>query len=132
MKRLVVLVVAGAAALFAAAPAQAHALLKRSVPANGSSVPQAPREILLFFTEPPEPSLSSIGILDSSGHPVSGVGAPEPVPGNPNGVRASVRPGALPDGVYTITWRTVSRTDGHVTAGSVSFGVGVPAPYFGG
>ena len=124
---LIVLLVAGAAALFAAAPAQAHALLKRSVPANGSTVTQAPREILLFFTEPPEPSLSSIGILDSSGDPVTGVGTPEPEPGNPEGLRASVRAGSLADGVYTVTWRTVSKTDGHLTAGSIAFGVGVPA-----
>lgn len=124
---LIVLLVAGAAALFAAAPAQAHALLKRSVPANGSTVTQAPREILLFFTEPPEPSLSSIGILDSSGDPVTGVGTPQPEPGNPEGLRASVRAGSLADGVYTVTWRTVSKTDGHLTAGSIAFGVGVPA-----
>ena len=31
----------------------------------------------------------------------------------------------VPDGVYTVTWRTVSATDGHVTAGAFSFGVGV-------
>jgi hypothetical protein len=34
----------------------------------------------------------------------------------------------MPDGVYTVTWRTVSKTDGHVTAGAISFGVGVPQP----
>ena len=77
---LIVLLVAGAAALFAAAPAQAHALLKSSVPADGSTVPKAPTTIQLFFTEPPEPSLSAVGILDSAGHTVSGVGTPRPPP----------------------------------------------------
>ena len=38
--------------------------------------------------------------------------------------------GPLPDGVYTVAWRTVSAIDGHVAAGSFAFsiGVGVPAP----
>src|SRR5439155_20826033 len=31
----------------------------------------------------------------------------------------------LPNGVYTVAWRVVSRVDGHVTAGAFSFGVGV-------
>src|SRR5262249_27737599 len=106
-------------------PAQAHALLKRSVPADGSTVPTAPRVIQLFFTEPPEPSLSTVGILGPTGQAVPGVGTPDAIPGD--GLRASVRPGSLPNGVYTVTGRTVSKTDGHVTAGVVAFGVGVPA-----
>src|SRR4029453_5602707 len=36
--------------------------------------------------------------------------------------------GDLADGTYTVSWRVVSRDDGHVTDGSVAFGVGVPAP----
>ena len=35
---------------------------------------------------------------------------------------------SLPKGVYTVTWRTVSRDDGHVTAGSFSFGIGERPP----
>jgi copper transport protein len=31
----------------------------------------------------------------------------------------------LPNGVYTVTWRTVSAVDGHSAAGSFAFGVGV-------
>jgi copper transport protein len=125
-RAIVVLLAAGAAALFAAAPAQAHALLKSSVPADGSTVPQAPKTIQLFFTEPPEPALSAVGILDSSGHSVSGVGKPQVAPANAEELVVTVRPGSLSNGVYTVTWRTVSKTDGHVTAGSISFGIGVP------
>ena len=33
-------------------------------------------------------------------------------------------PPKLPDGVYTVSWRVASSTDGHVTAGSFAFGVG--------
>jgi copper transport protein len=122
-----VLLVAGLAVGVGAPPASAHALLKRSVPADGSSVSRAPRALLLFFTEPPDPSLSIVSVLDATGKPVHGIGPPQPVPGDPNGLRVSVAPGTLPDGVYTVAWRTVSKTDGHVTAKAFSFGVGVPS-----
>ena len=32
--------------------------------------------------------------------------------------------GPMPKGTYTVSWRAVSRTDGHLTAGSFAFGVG--------
>ncbi len=50
-------------------------------------------------------------------------GPPERAPGSNREVRVRLDP--VPDGVYTVTWRTVSATDGHVTAGAFSFGVGV-------
>ena len=40
--------------------------------------------------------------------------------------------GPLPRGAYTVTWLTVSETDGHRTAGTFSFGVGVAPPAGGG
>jgi len=123
----VTLVLSAVVVVALATAAQAHALLKRSEPADGSTVPQAPRAILMFFTEPPTPSLSVVSVLNSSGQTVGGIGKPEPGPSGTNEMSVGVAPGAMPDGVYTVTWRTVSKTDGHVTAGSFSFGVGVPA-----
>ncbi len=41
-------------------PAGAHALLRESDPAAGSSLDQAPRRVVLTFTERPEPGLTSI------------------------------------------------------------------------
>jgi copper transport protein len=116
-----VLALAGVGVL--ASPADAHALLERSVPAAGSSVPHAPTTILLVFTEPPEPSLSTVSLLDSSGQAVPGVGKPAVVPGNARELRATLP--RLADGVYTVNWRTVSKVDGHLTGGSFAFGVGV-------
>jgi copper transport protein len=109
-----------------ASPADAHALLKRSYPAAGSSLPRAPRAMLLYFTEAPEPSLSTVLLLDSSGQTVPGVGKPTVVPGNAEELRAALPP--LADGVYTVNWRTVSKVDGHVTGGSFAFGIGVQPP----
>jgi copper transport protein len=109
----------------AGTPAGAHALLRESDPAAGSSLDQAPGRVLLSFTERPEPALSSIRVLDSGGRQVQrGQGAP--VQGEP--LEFSVGLGDLADGTYTVSWRVVSRDDGHVTDGSFAFGVGVPAP----
>ena len=109
-----------------ASPADAHALLKRSYPAAGASLPRAPHEVLLDFTEAPEPSLSTVALLDSSGGTVAGVGKPIPVPGNAEELRVALP--RLADGVYTVNWRTVSRVDGHVTGGSFAFAIGVQPP----
>jgi copper transport protein len=123
----VVLVLTAAVVAGLATAAQAHALLKRADPADGSTVSKAPRSILMFFTEPPTPSLSVVGVLNSSGQTVKGIGPPVAVASGTNEMSVTVAAGSMPDGVYTVTWRTVSKTDGHVTAGSFSFGIGVPA-----
>ena len=58
--------------LWAAPGAGAHALLKSSDPADGADLARAPHQILMTFTEPPDPSLSSAQLLASTGHPVAG------------------------------------------------------------
>lgn len=102
--------------------AGAHALLQRSEPAGGATLQRAPAEVLMTFTETPEPSLSVVHVLDSAGRQVDRSGA-QPVPGQPQQLRVPLGP--IPNGVYTVTWRTVSRVDGHVTGGAFAFGVGV-------
>jgi copper transport protein len=119
---LLAAVVAGLALCVLPASASAHALVRSSDPADGAILQQSPSAVTITFTEPPDPVVSSIHVLDSTGKNVE-TGTTEPVPGKPPELRVPV--GTLPEGVYTVTWRTVSRTDGHVTAGSFSFGVGV-------
>jgi copper transport protein len=102
--------------------ASAHAALVESAPANGELLDVAPEEIRLVFTEPPDVTLTTIEVVDRSGAPVSS-GEARPVAGDDHAVRAGLDP--LPDGVFTVSWRTVSTVDGHVTSGSFSFGVGV-------
>ena len=109
----------------AGTPASAHALLRESNPAAGASLDQAPRRVLLTFTERPELGLSSIHVLDSGGRQVER-GQAAFVPGSP--LDLAVGLGDLAEGTYTVSWRVVSRDDGHVTDGSFAFGVGVPAP----
>jgi copper transport protein len=109
----------------AGTPAGAHALLRESDPAAGSSLDRAPSQVLLTFTERPEPRLSSIHVLDSGGRQVER-GQAAPVKGSP--LEFAVGLGDLDDGTYTVSWRVVSRDDGHVTDGSFAYAVAVPAP----
>jgi copper transport protein len=119
-----VLALAGVGVL--ASPADAHALLERSYPAAGASLPRAPRVMLLFFTEAPDPSLSTVSLLNSAGQTVPGVGKPTVAPGNVQELRATLP--RLTRGVYTVNWRTVSKVDGHITNGSFAFGIGAHPP----
>ncbi len=119
------LVVAAAAGMLLAStptPAFAHALLRTSDPASGAVLGTAPVQVLITFTEAPDPQLSSIQVLDSSGATASKQPA-QAVPGDPLQLRLPLP--ALPQGSYTVVWRTVSKVDGHVTGGSFAFGVGV-------
>jgi copper transport protein len=114
-----ILALAGVALL--AAPALAHANLLSSDPANGTTVPTAPSQVSITFSEPPDPTLSSIQVLDPTGAQHQ-VGSPAVAPGDPTTLIEQV--GSLADGVYTVAWQTVSKTDGHVAGNTFAFGVG--------
>jgi len=118
----VVAALVGLGLLLAVPSAYAHALLKSSEPADGSQLQKSPSAVLLTFTEDPDPALSIVHVLDENGNSVE-KGKARAVPGAPDELVVDV--GNLPNGVYTVSWRTVSRVDGHVTAGAFAFGVGV-------
>ena len=105
--------------------ASAHALLQSADPAPNSVLRTVPAAVTLTFTEAPDPKLSSIRIIDSAGAARS-TGPISAVPGNADAL--SIQPGPLPDGVYTVAWRTVSAEDGHIAAGSYAFSIGTTAP----
>jgi copper transport protein len=104
--------------------AGAHALLKSSTPAAGADLPAAPHQILMTFTEPPDPTLSLVTLVTSSGATVK-TGKVQPVAGQPAQLLLPVP--SIPNGVYTVNWRTVSKTDGHVVGGSFAFGINTVA-----
>lgn len=112
--------------VLAAPAAGAHALLRSSDPADGASLDKAPDKVTLTFTEPPDLALSSVHVLDASGHPVERDKA-QGVAGKPLVLQVAIGQGGSGEGTYTVSWRTVSRTDGHVTAGAFAYGVGVSA-----
>ncbi|MGH2739686.1 MAG: copper resistance protein CopC [Actinomycetota bacterium] len=123
LRALTVTLLVGLGLLLFAPSADAHALLKASVPEQGATLDQPPETLTLTFTEEPEPSLADIDVLDQQGTSLV-EGRAVPVPSDPRSLRVAVS--EAPEGVYTVTWRVVSRVDGHATAGAFTFGVGVP------
>ncbi len=101
----------------------AHANLASSDPAEGSALDTAPPKVTLTFTEPPDPQLSTIDVLNAAGSQVQSGGV-RPVSGDPSSLEVAL-PSALPDGVYTVSWSAISTTDGHPSRGAFAFGVGV-------
>jgi methionine-rich copper-binding protein CopC len=126
MKKFITLMLALAALVFVAAPAQAHSEQFGSVPEAGSTVTDV-TEIQFSYAEaveqsfPPEVALTQdTGLAVELGAPTfDATGAVMTVP---------IVTGALPDGNYTAVYRIVS-IDGHPTSGEFSFSVtGSSAP----
>jgi copper transport protein len=100
--------------------AWAHAGLRFSNPSAGATLGDSPKLVQLTFREKPEARLSEIRVIDTAGT-AHQFGGPESVAGAPFALAVRVRP--LERGVYTVSWRTLSSVDGHVTAGAFAFGV---------
>ena len=103
--------------------AQAHANLARSEPPPNSVLADTPDRVAIWFTEPIEPGLSEISVLDSVGARVDDGGI---LVDRNDPTALSVGVGPLPDGVYTVAWKNVSTVDGHRVRGSFLFSVGQP------
>lgn len=118
-RRLLAALTALAAAFLFAPAAQAHALLVSSVPAAGSSLTRLPKTVTIAFSEAVVPQLSTIQVVDSSGHVVTRAPAHEVT-----ALQLAVPLPTLLSGVYTVKWSTVSKDDGHHSTGTFEFGVG--------
>ncbi len=105
--------------------AWAHANLDRAEPAPGSQLDQAPRELDLSFSEAVDGSFSRIQLLNTRGEAVDRGDSHVA----PNDARSMVvtLPAQLPEGVYTVAWRTLSAVDGHTVNGAYPLIVG-PIP----
>jgi len=111
--------VAVAAALsLAATQAFAHAFLRTSDPAVGSTVSRAPAQVEITFTEGVEPHFSTIVVTNAQGAQVQS-GAPH-LAGSDRQLAVALRP--LPPGVYTVVWHATA-TDTHRTQGKFTFTV---------
>ncbi|MEA2638189.1 MAG: copper transport protein, partial [Chloroflexota bacterium] len=104
--------------------AAAHALPQSATPAQGAEVQTAPKAAEITFGEIPDPRLSSITVINGSGVSVD-AGTTLVVPGHPLELEVPLK--SIGDGVYTVTWKTVSEVDGHLATGAYAFGVGVSA-----
>jgi copper resistance protein C len=95
----------------------AHAFLDHAEPRVGSTVPTAPKEVVLFFSQKVEPAFSSIEVSDSSGARVDQGKAKV----SATTMRIGLKP--LPPGTYRVRWQVLS-TDTHSTEGNFTFQVG--------
>ncbi len=113
----------GALALLAAVrTAEAHSYLESSDPPANSTVPRAPDHLRLVFSEPPDGSFSSVQVLNARGERVDAQNS-HVASDDHRAIDVSL-PAGLPDGLYTVVWRTVSSVDGHDLAGSYALVVG--------
>ncbi len=101
--------------------AQAHGLLERSDPAAGSILAASPPRIGLWFSEALDSRQSSIEIFTSDQQRVD---AGDTAVDSTDGTHLSVAVRDLPDGVYTVAWRSASTEDGHVIRGTFTFQIG--------
>ena len=103
----------------------AHTHLEKSVPADGSTLHEPPRQFILAFAKPARVTAAS---LQREG------GAAEKLGPLPDGSarEVSIPAPALSPGRYILTWRAMSE-DGHVMPGRITFtlapsGGGTPPP----
>jgi methionine-rich copper-binding protein CopC len=103
--------------VMAGATAEAHAFLDHAEPRVGSTVPTAPRELVLSYSQNLEPAFSSVEVSDANGARVD-LGKPKI---GASTMRVGLKP--LSPGTYKVRWHVLS-VDTHTTEGSFSFHVG--------
>jgi copper resistance protein C len=118
MQRSRLLFAAGLAALLAAGPAFAHALLQSAVPPVGGTV-AAPSEIRITFSEGVEPKFSGVALSGPGGAVPVGPASVAPDDDKVMIVKISQ---TLAPGTYTVKWHAVS-VDTHHTQGNFDFTV---------
>jgi copper resistance protein C len=111
--------VLAAAAIITAPGANAHAFLDHASPAVGSSVPNPPVAVTMWFTQQLEPAFTTATVTDKSGNDVDS-GAAEVDAKDPTELHVPLKP--LPPGTYTVTWHALS-VDTHTTQGHFTFEV---------
>jgi copper resistance protein C len=103
-------------AVSASTAAYAHAFLDHAEPRVGSTVPTAPRELVLSYTQNLEPAFSSVEVTDANGSRVD-LGKPKISAGT---MRVGLK--QLAPGSYKVRWKVLS-VDTHTTEGSFTFHV---------
>jgi len=99
----------------------AHAQLVAGSPGAGEVLDASPSELRLVFSEPLEDEVTSLDLVGSDGRRVlTRAGAVD----RDDRHQLVVTNPELADGIYTVTWRTLSAADGHTASGFFSFGIG--------
>ncbi len=123
-KRLLWLAIALLLLVITTGSASAHAYLVKADPAPNSVVPIAPPRVTLWFDESVHPGFSRIQVFDTNQKRWDKDDL-SVAPGDPRQLRISLWP--LAEGTYTVEWKVLSATDGHITRGVYIFSVGKPS-----
>jgi copper transport protein len=108
-----------------AAPAFAHADLRKADPAGGTVLKSAPRAITLTYSESVALLDDSFRLFDPEGRRVK-TGQPRHAPGRSDTAQVAF-PEGLGEGTFTVAWRVIS-ADSHPVSGAFTFSVGEPSP----
>ncbi|MEU3465644.1 copper resistance protein CopC [Streptomyces sp. NPDC006733] len=101
-----------------------HAGLVASSPSDRAVVADAPRQVILHFSEPVALHLSRITVIGPNGHHLDR-GAPTAAGFDGDRIGVRLAPGSQ-HGTYVVSWRTTAPDDGHTTSGAFTFSVGAP------
>jgi copper transport protein len=124
VRALLLSVVTAALWLTAGGVAEAHPVLLRSTPSDGQTVLSAPRQIDLWFSEPPTAAGIEVSLVDREGKTIP-IGSTRI---EDRGIHLVVSGfPALPRSVYELRWSVVSKYDLHRLQGTLVFGVGQAA-----
>ena len=99
--------------------AVAHANYMRSDPAPNAHLATPPVRVLVGFSENVLVASSGLVVLDRDAHEVTAQSGPTSDP-----TELALPLPALPDGVYTVAWHTISALDGDAAKGYFAFEVG--------
>src|SRR5919199_4856744 len=106
--------------------AYAHAFTIRSDPSPSQSVPTPPTKVDVYFSEPIDLHYSTIKVLDSGGKQVDNKDV-HSIGGDPASLSVTLPSSGLKDGVYTVSTKVLSATDGHIVDNAFVFGIGQTA-----
>ncbi len=111
--------VAGLVAIMSPAPADAHAVLVKSVPAARVVLKRAPDRVQLWFNERLEPAFSTASVWSAAG---TRVDRQDALVGPDDAKRLTITLPGLEPGSYTVRLRVLS-VDGHIVEASFLFTV---------
>jgi copper transport protein len=104
-----------------------HALPVTYFPAPNSIINKnepVPSKIIISFSERPDPKVSYIQVMDSNNKRVDNNDFKITGQQHDREAEVNLDTHKLTDGVYTVSWLTMSADDGHIAKGSYVFGIG--------
>ncbi len=98
-------------------PSAAHAILVKSVPGEGATVPAVPRQVEVWFNEGVGENYMALAVIDSNGQRIDNKDAKfDPTDQS----HLIVTLPEVPPGAYTVRYR-VQSSDGHIITGKYNF-----------